>query len=47
MIGGVLRSTKIGYPVLRVSESEEGVIVRQDRFLASGKATEEENKTIW
>lgn len=38
---------KIGYPVITVKESGDKLHIRQDRFLASGDATEEENKTLW
>lgn len=38
---------KIGYPVISVKEKDGKLVIRQDRFLASGDATEEENKTIW
>lgn len=38
---------KIGYPVITVKEQGGKLHVRQDRFLASGDATEEENQTIW
>lgn len=38
---------KIGYPVLTVEETTEGIKVRQDRFLATGDPSKEENETIW
>ncbi|KAF9050721.1 leucyl aminopeptidase [Hymenopellis radicata] len=38
---------KIGFPVITVSESENGIEVRQDRFMETGIAEPEENKTIW
>lgn len=38
---------KIGFPVLTVTEHDGKLHIRQDRFLASGDATEEENQTIW
>lgn len=38
---------KIGFPLLTVTESKEGVTVRQDRFLESGPAPDKENETIW
>ncbi|KAF8311311.1 leucyl aminopeptidase [Clavulina sp. PMI_390] len=39
---------KIGFPVVTVNEEGHGKIhVRQDRFLASGDPTEDENETIW
>ncbi|KAG1756159.1 hypothetical protein EDD22DRAFT_981551 [Suillus occidentalis] len=39
--------SKIGFPVLTVIESENGIHVRQDRFLESGPAEEKDNETIW
>ncbi|KAF4618596.1 hypothetical protein D9613_009661 [Agrocybe pediades] len=39
--------TKIGFPVLTVTESEQGITVRQDRFLDAGPAKPEDNQTIW
>lgn len=36
-----------GYPVLTVTESAEGIQVRQDRFLETGPANQKDNKTIW
>lgn len=38
---------KIGFPVVRVLEQDGKVTVRQDRFLDSGPAKEEDNQTIW
>jgi len=38
---------KIGYPVLTVAETPNGITVRQDRFLDTGDAKENENETIW
>jgi aminopeptidase 2 len=38
---------KIGFPVVKVTEEEGKIIVRQDRFLASGSPKEEDNQTIW
>ncbi|KAG2146914.1 uncharacterized protein EDB93DRAFT_1085716 [Suillus bovinus] len=40
-------SMTIGFPVLTVIESENGIHVRQDRFLDSGPAEEKDNETIW
>ncbi|KAH7103952.1 leucyl aminopeptidase [Auriculariales sp. MPI-PUGE-AT-0066] len=37
----------IGFPVLSVTETPNGITVRQDRFLDTGDATDDENKTIW
>ncbi|QRV90401.1 peptidase family M1 protein [Ceratobasidium sp. AG-Ba] len=39
--------SRIGFPLLTVTEAAEGIYVRQDRFLSTGDATEDENKTIW
>ncbi|KAK7202520.1 peptidase family M1-domain-containing protein [Myxozyma melibiosi] len=39
--------TKIGFPVVTVTESETGVSLRQDRFLAAGDVKPEENDTQW
>lgn len=39
---------KIGFPIVSVVEKDNGdVVLRQDRFLSTGDATEEENQTIW
>ncbi|KAH7103915.1 leucyl aminopeptidase [Auriculariales sp. MPI-PUGE-AT-0066] len=38
---------QIGYPILSVTETPNGITVRQDRFLDTGDATDDENKTIW
>ncbi|KZT39817.1 hypothetical protein SISSUDRAFT_1060871 [Sistotremastrum suecicum HHB10207 ss-3] len=40
--------TRIGYPVVTVTEKESGVIhIRQDRFLVDGSPAPEENETLW
>ncbi|KAF8985615.1 leucyl aminopeptidase [Cyathus striatus] len=39
--------SKIGYPVLTVTENNNGIFVRQDRFLEIGLADEKDNQTIW
>ncbi|KAJ6510751.1 leucyl aminopeptidase, partial [Mycena sanguinolenta] len=39
--------TKIGFPLITVTETPNGIHVRQDRYLANGAPTEEENQTIW
>ncbi|KAF9533368.1 leucyl aminopeptidase [Crepidotus variabilis] len=39
--------TKIGFPVLSVTEDDKGIFVRQDRFLETGAAEDKENETIW
>ncbi|KAG9104921.1 Aminopeptidase 2 mitochondrial [Ceratobasidium sp. 370] len=38
---------EIGFPFLTVTETADGIHVRQDRFLSTGDATDAENKTIW
>jgi aminopeptidase N len=38
---------QIGYPVLTVKEEGGKLHIRQDRFLATGDPTEEENQTVW
>ncbi|TIA89691.1 hypothetical protein E3P99_01933 [Wallemia hederae] len=38
---------KQGFPVLTVKENQNGIQVRQDRFLSTGKPTAEENETEW
>lgn len=37
----------MGFPVLTVTETKEGIVVRQDRFLETGHAKPEDNQTIW
>lgn len=39
--------SQIGYPVLTVKETANGIVVRQDRFLDTGDVKEDENQTIW
>ncbi|KAJ7276711.1 hypothetical protein C8J57DRAFT_1061552, partial [Mycena rebaudengoi] len=39
--------TKIGFPLITVTETPDGIHVRQDRFLENGDALAEENETIW
>jgi aminopeptidase 2 len=39
--------TKIGFPVVTVTEDLKGITVRQDRFLETGPADAKDNKTIW
>ena len=39
--------TKIGFPVLTVTEDAKGITVRQDRFLETGPADPKDNETIW
>ncbi|KAI0789033.1 hypothetical protein BC629DRAFT_1582206 [Irpex lacteus] len=38
---------KTGFPVLTVTETKDGIKIRQDRFLETGPAPPEENNTIW
>ncbi|KAG1794224.1 uncharacterized protein HD556DRAFT_1476120 [Suillus plorans] len=44
---GISESTGIGFPVIAVTEGENGIHARQDRFLESGSAEEKGNETIW
>ncbi|KAH9030818.1 leucyl aminopeptidase [Lactarius hengduanensis] len=39
--------SKMGFPVLTVTETPTGIKVRQDRFLEGGPAKPEDNETIW
>jgi len=39
--------SKMGFPVLTVTETPTGIKVRQDRFLEDGPAKPEDNETIW
>ncbi|KAJ7159076.1 leucyl aminopeptidase [Mycena crocata] len=39
--------SKTGYPVITVTEAPGGINVRQNRFLASGIAAEQDDETIW
>ncbi|KAJ7667400.1 leucyl aminopeptidase [Mycena rosella] len=39
--------TKIGFPLITVTETSSGIHVRQDRFLNSGAPDAEDNETIW
>lgn len=38
---------EIGFPFLTVTETADGIRIRQDRFLSTGDATDAENQTIW
>ncbi|GJE97967.1 M1 family metallopeptidase [Phanerochaete sordida] len=38
---------KMGFPVVKVTEVEGGIRVRQDRFLETGPADPKDNETIW
>ncbi|GJJ09825.1 hypothetical protein Clacol_004049 [Clathrus columnatus] len=40
-------TSKIGHPVLTVEETDDGIRIRQDRYLSTGVAEEEDNQTIW
>ncbi|KAL5636049.1 hypothetical protein ACGC1H_004760 [Rhizoctonia solani] len=48
-VGKVMKNWvfEIGFPLLTVTETADGIRVRQDRFLSTGDATEAENQTIW
>ncbi|EUC67135.1 leucyl aminopeptidase [Rhizoctonia solani AG-3 Rhs1AP] len=48
-VGKVMKNWvfEIGFPFLTVTETADGIRVRQDRFLSTGDATEAENQTIW
>ncbi|KAF8892603.1 leucyl aminopeptidase [Infundibulicybe gibba] len=39
--------SKMGFPVLTVTETDSGIHVRQDRFLETGYAQPKDNETIW
>ncbi|KAF8633724.1 hypothetical protein AX17_004382 [Amanita inopinata Kibby_2008] len=39
--------SKIGFPVLTVTENANGIHVRQDRFLETGRAEGKDNETLW
>ncbi|KAF9265351.1 leucyl aminopeptidase [Marasmius fiardii PR-910] len=39
--------TKVGFPVVTVTETDSGIKVRQDRFLEIGIAEGTDNETIW
>lgn len=39
--------TMTGFPILSVTESEDGIHIRQDRFLETGPAESKVNQTIW
>ena len=42
-----LSLVQMGYPVITVVEKAGGIHIRQDRFLESGPAPPEHNKTVW
>lgn len=37
----------MGFPVVTVTDTKDGIHVRQDRFLDTGAAPPEHNETIW
>lgn len=37
----------MGFPIVRVTEVEGGILVRQDRFIETGPADPKDNETIW
>lgn len=39
--------SKMGFPVLIVTETSTGIHIRQDRFLETGHAKPEDNETLW
>ncbi|KAI5119980.1 hypothetical protein M0805_004425 [Coniferiporia weirii] len=39
--------SKMGFPLLTVTEKDGSITVRQDRFLETGPAAPEDNQTIW
>ncbi|EIW80374.1 leucyl aminopeptidase [Coniophora puteana RWD-64-598 SS2] len=39
--------SKIGFPVVTVTETRDGITVRQDRFLETGHAEPQDNETLW
>ncbi|KAI0933682.1 hypothetical protein AcV5_005768 [Taiwanofungus camphoratus] len=38
---------KMGFPVVTIKETKDGIRVRQDRFLETGPAKPKDNETIW
>ncbi|CAK5277482.1 unnamed protein product [Mycena citricolor] len=38
---------KQGFPVLTVTETDKGILVRQDRFIETGHVEADQNETIW
>ena len=38
---------QIGFPVVTVTETDEGVTVKQNRFLQTGPAEPQDDETIW
>jgi len=39
--------SKMGFPFITVTETKDGINVRQDRFLETGAADHKDNETIW
>lgn len=37
----------VGFPVLKVTETSDGITVRQERYLETGDVKEDENQTLW
>lgn len=42
-----LTTFQMGFPVITVTETKDGIQVRQDRFLETGAADPVDNETIW
>ena len=40
-------TTEVGYPVVTVTESESGIHIKQNRFLQTSEATEEDDDTLY
>ncbi|KAK4704663.1 hypothetical protein P7C70_g1541, partial [Phenoliferia sp. Uapishka_3] len=38
---------KVGFPVVTVGETSDGLLLRQNRFLSTGDPTPEEDETLW
>lgn len=38
---------KIGFPVLTIEETDDGLKIRQNRFLSTGDIKPEEDETLW
>lgn len=48
-VGGLMAiwTNKVGFPVVTVHETVDGLQLRQNRFLSSGDPTPEEDSTLW
>ncbi|KAI9464657.1 leucyl aminopeptidase [Boletus coccyginus] len=48
-ISGMMENwiVKVGFPVLTVTETKDGIKVHQDRYLETGPAEEKDNQTTW